>query len=78
MYLHKADSDSVSTNGSHDLQNTGQSNQTASDNLTLPLFLMSPVINLLQIFMDQQLMSNAYIKNEHWTFFAKQNRKEKK
>ena len=26
---------------------------------------------------EQQLMSNAYIKNEHWTFFAKQNRKRK-
>ena len=23
-------------------------------------------------------MSNAYIKNEHWTFFAKQNRKKGK
>ena len=55
----------------------GQNNQTALNNSTLLLSLMSPVINLLfhmQTFMNQ--MSNAYIKNEHWTFFARQKGKQ--
>ena len=33
----------------------------------------SPFVSYVNIY-EQQLMSNAYIKNEHLTFFAKQNR----
>ena len=36
------------------------------------------LVSYVNIYEPAILMSNAYIKKEHWTFFARQNRKKEK